>query len=370
MMNENENNSDNESEIENFGKREFNAIRQVLADLTIGKIPIAWMLPLLLTMHQERFAEADDEGNRIKTYFHPRILRVHPLAYHTSATKKTAHPDTQPVVNIMDHVEEDMQLRWRVLRRSYRSSSEEQRATNVSKYGVYRFLFFIHEHFIREPTNPYQNTVYTVSIWDREWDELIWHDVYPYGRKERRAAIHHFWTRATTNFLPEHLSASDLGRNTVNPEKIGTMRFNTTYHAYEDPNYRTPPPRETISFVLALAVYHVNEATYDDQVVMPKTDDYIWGQRTELIPRLIFCGLVICLESEHLPVDNPAVRQNFLGQVSVSKRLKWLREGLLYYIDQADWSPETLLALRLEWPLQHRTQKPKQILISGDVGET
>ncbi|KAK8005442.1 hypothetical protein PG990_011479 [Apiospora arundinis] len=337
---------------ETFDEGAFNIIKAVLKDLTIGRYPRVGHIPLLLKLHQERFAEAGEDGNRIHVYFHPSILKVNPLSDYTEAAQKVPYLLPQPEVNISEHVRQDLQLKWRVLRKTYRSASDEQPAASAARYGVYRFLFFIHAHPIRHPYYPYQqHAVYTISVWDREWDELIWHDAYPYERKERRAAIHQFWTQATTNFLPAHLSNSELGRNTVDPRQPGTMRFNTTYHAFEEPaGYPPPPPRDTLLFVLAMAVYHVNEATYDDQVVLPKTDEHIWGHRTELIPRLVFGGLMICLESEHLREDDAVAVRDFFYKVSVAESLEWLREGLRYYIDKAGWSPEIVRALRLEVP--------------------
>ncbi|KAK8073576.1 hypothetical protein PG994_004475 [Apiospora phragmitis] len=286
----------------------LNKLYSILHDLTIGRYPITDDLPLLLNLHQSRFALAEDD--RPMVYFHPTIIQVPHVKDYTSATK-------DPEVNIFEHAREDMQRKWRVLRKTYRSTSE-QPVFGTDRDGL---------------------------IWDRE---LIWHDVYPEGRKERRNAIHQFWTRATTNFLPDHLHSSEQGSNTIDTRQPERIRYKTVYHEWNpSPAYLPPPPRDTIFFVLATAMFHINEATYDDQVVMSKTWEYVAGHRTELIPRLVFCGLTICLESGFVPEDDIERQSQFLRKFGVSKRLVWLREGLQSCIGDADWPPEFLDALRL-----------------------
>lgn len=181
-----------------------------------------------------------------------------------------------------------------------------------------------------------------------KWDELIWHDVYPDGRSKRRTAIHRFWTQATTNFLPAYLCSDDMGRNTADPMRPGSIRYKTVYHTWEQPAPPLPPPsRDTVMFVLATAMFHMNEATYQDQVVMPKTWDHVTGHRAELIPRLVFCGLATCLESEHVPDGMLESQRRFLREFGVAKRLEWLRNGLRHHITQAGWPAQLSDALRL-----------------------
>ncbi|KAK8071150.1 hypothetical protein PG997_011353 [Apiospora hydei] len=327
-------------------RKQFNYVKRVLQDLTIGRYPIIDHLPLLLNLHQSRFVLADDD--RLMVYFHPSILPVLDAEDFPSGTPSAAPSDAdseRPVVNILDHAREDMQRKWRVLRKTYRSTSESEPV--LGEYGRYRFLFFIHTHRIEAPGYPYQKTVYTLSIWDREWEELIWHDVYPYGREDRRRAIYQFWTRAKTNFLPEYLRSGTMGGSVFNFKLPARIRYKTIYHTWDHHPSLPPPPRDTLMFVLATAMFHINEATYEDQVIMPKTWEYVTGHCSVLIPRLVFCGLMICLESEYLP-DNDIERQTrFLRLFGVSNKLVWMKKGLQFYIEEAGWPPEFSTALRL-----------------------
>ncbi|KAK8102594.1 hypothetical protein PG984_015740 [Apiospora sp. TS-2023a] len=319
-------------------RSQFNCVKSVLRDLTLGKRPRVDGLPVLLNLHQGRFVEADED--RVMVYFHPNII-------HVPSKEDQDSRDERAVVNILQQAKQDLKRKWTVLRKTYRAASDQQQVPST-EYGAYRFLFFIHSHRIDSSGYPEQNTVYTVSIWDREWDELIWHDVYPEGRKERRADIHRFWTHASTNFLPAILGSVRMGRNTTDKNGPGSIRYRTVYHTWEQPSPPLPPPpRDTVMFVLATAMFHMNEATYDDQVVMPKTWDHVTGHRPELIPRLVFCGLAICLESDYVPDDTLESQRRFLREFGVAKRLEWLRDGLKDYITQAGWPDELSDALRL-----------------------
>ncbi|KAK8040727.1 hypothetical protein PG991_000515 [Apiospora marii] len=322
-------------------RAQFNCVTSVLRDLTLGKRPRVDDLPTLLNLHQGRFVEAD--GNRVTVYFHPNII-------HVPSAEQQRSGNSQPVVvEILRQAKQDLRRKWFILRQTYRDMTEQQDPPDGVEYGACRFLFFIHSHRIDTNRFPFQNTVYTVSIWDRElkWDELIWHDVYPDGRNDRREAIHWFWTQATTNFLPAHLYAAPMGRNTTDPNRPGSIRYRTVYHTWEQPPQLPPPPRDTVMFVLATAMFHMNEATDQDQVVMPKTWGHVTGHRAELIPRLVFCGLAMCLESEHGPDGTPESQRRFLREFGVAKRLEWLRAGLRFHIHRAGWPAQHSDALRL-----------------------
>ncbi|KAK8024309.1 hypothetical protein PG993_012375 [Apiospora rasikravindrae] len=334
----------------NMDRKQFNYVKRVLQDLTVGRYPRVDHLPLLLNLHQNRFVLTDND--RLMVYFHPTVLPVPPAEARPTGASSAAPFDpgsgeqpSRPEVSILEHAQEDMQRQWRVLRETYRSTSESEPVPGVC--GRYRFLFFIHTHRIEAPGFPYQKTVYTLSIWDREWDELIWHDVYPFEREDRRRAIHQFWTRAKTNFLPEHLRSGKMGSNTIDPRLPERIRYKTVYHTWENHPSLPPPPRDTIMFVLATAMFHTNEATYKDQVVMRKEWEFVTGHRSELIPHLVFCGLMICLESKYLP-DNDIERQTqFLRLFGVSKKMTWMKEGLQSYITMSGWPVEFSTALRL-----------------------
>lgn len=139
---------------------QFNCVKSVLRDLTLGKRPRVDDLPTALKLHQDRFFEADDD--RVKGYFHPNIVHVPSLEDQESLNALPA------VVNISEQASQDLERKWFVLRKTYRTASHQKQVPGTGEYGVCRFFFFIHSHRINAPRFPHQRTVYTVSIWDRE----------------------------------------------------------------------------------------------------------------------------------------------------------------------------------------------------------
>ncbi|KAI1484603.1 hypothetical protein F5X96DRAFT_675466 [Biscogniauxia mediterranea] len=103
-------------------------------------------------------------------------------------------------------------------------------AREEGRYGRYRFVCFIHRHVM-----PYrraggaggaQTSVYTISIWDREWDELTWHDPYPPGRGVRRQQARRFWGSVRApGFPPPKAMGTGTGG------LLGRVRYRTAYHA-------------------------------------------------------------------------------------------------------------------------------------------
>lgn len=140
---------------------QFDSVKSVLRDLTLGKRPRVDDLPTLLNLHQGRFVEADD--NRVMVYFHPNVVHVPNLE-----EQKPGNQSQPAVVEILEQAKQDLKRRWFVLRKTYRAASDQQQTPDAVEYGTYRFLFFIHSHRIDTDRFPFQNTVYTVSIWDRE----------------------------------------------------------------------------------------------------------------------------------------------------------------------------------------------------------
>ncbi|KAI1636899.1 hypothetical protein F4809DRAFT_662029 [Biscogniauxia mediterranea] len=241
-------------------------LTSVLRALSRGTYPRAAALPAALNalncnrapLSSSSTSTASTSNNNTNNsapwaYFHP-LTTVEPLPPRDDPTDNNAERgrkrrkaprrgvrgDTQILLD--DAVLDDLRRAWRPVRQiEYVDGSGVSRgdgrrvsssggggAREEGRYGCYRFVCFIHRHVM-----PYrraggaggaqQTSVYTISIWDREWDELTWHDPYPPGRGVRRQQARRFWgTVRAPGFPPPKAEAGGL---------LGRVRYRTAYHA-------------------------------------------------------------------------------------------------------------------------------------------
>lgn len=179
--------------------------------------------------------------------------------------------------------------------------SEKERA-------CYRFLCFIHTHTLSLRPGS-RRAIYTISIWDREWDELTWHDTYWEGRAARRLNVRLFWRHAAD--MPGGGGLSFLNNNARNRRGGGDVggpgaafekkiRFRTPYHAASklgDALREYPNPRHTLWAVIGVAMHHMNRGAVDPHVgVVPDRLEFFGGCEGNLLPRLwthLFCLLLV-----------------------------------------------------------------------------
>ncbi|KAK7744386.1 hypothetical protein SLS62_010175 [Diatrype stigma] len=185
----------------------------------------------------------------------------------------------------------------------------------------YRYVCYIHEHKVSLRPGS-RRSVYTISVWDREWNELTWHDAYPVGRAARRAEARLFWDRAAAQpgfpLFPRAVvavsgmalggsggggGAGGVGGRDDNPRRTFVDRIRV-----RDRHYRAaerlgaamrdhPPPRFTLWSVMGIAMHHMNHAHDAPHAsIVPDYLEYFGGHQRELLPRLFAHLLSLCLQ--------------------------------------------------------------------------
>lgn len=254
----------------------------------------------------------------------------------------------------------------------------------------YRFLCFIHSHVLSLRPGS-RRGIYTISIWDREWEELTWHDTYAQGRGARRADARLFWRGAASSlgfpFLHLHLHTRSSGsrmrmRNIEedNPREAfeHRIRFRTVYHAASrlgDALREHPNPRHTLWAVMGVAMHHMNRGGEDPHVgVVPDRLEYFAAFERDLLPRLWAHLFLLCFgvkrgrggggggggnEDEDEDEDDEEEGE---GQGEGLEQQNRRREELVSFVKQF-WILE-----RLEW-MRAKTRKHLQGRLSReDVG--
>ncbi|KAL7621857.1 hypothetical protein AAE478_007357 [Parahypoxylon ruwenzoriense] len=179
-----------------------------------------------------------------------------------------------------------------------------------------RFLCFIHKHKINRKATT-QKGVHTISIWDREWDELTWHDTYHISRSSRRREIQRFWEFAEVTGFPS---------TTPREEFMERIRYRTVYHVaehIEDTLRNAIPPRHTLWAVCAAALHHMNNARDPHVSIVPDKLELFGGQARGLLPRLFAHLLWLCLDAR--PEWGRGEQERFVGQCRILDRLAWMR---------------------------------------------
>ncbi|KAH9907204.1 hypothetical protein F4778DRAFT_799538 [Xylariomycetidae sp. FL2044] len=154
----------------------------------------------------------------------------------------------------------------------------------------YRFFCFIHKHRI-DLKSSNQKAVYTISIWDREWDELTWHDTYPTHRHARRDEIRAYWaTVPTLSFRPlagAGAAALDGDGNGDRDAFLGRIRYRTVYRtcgAIEQTLRDCVAPRHTLWSVMAIGLHHANGAGDPQVGIVPDRIEVFGGTTAGLLP--------------------------------------------------------------------------------------
>ncbi len=361
---------------------EFDDIVVTLKTLSKGKYPRQDAVPTALNAYN------CGQPDKPWAYFHP-VTSLETLA--DGSWKEF------PLILLPDALLEDLGRPWKSIRFSenYNSSGESSQSNRKGDIGGgsssssgpsvwagagarYRFLCFIHEHKLSLRPNS-RRSVYTISIWDREWDELTWHDTYHVGRSARRLDARQFWrTVAIPGFAPLRAIAARASGMSPPPMRsrprsprdafLTRVRFRTVYHASErlaDAMRELPPPRHTLWSVMAVGLHHMNRGGDDPQAAaVPDTLEYFAGHGRDLLPRLFAHLLCLCLDTLGLD-DEPGpegegdegkARQQrdeeekgaFVRQFRVTEHLSWMRTQTRKHLeahlpwDTRDWVLEAL----------------------------
>ncbi|RYP75795.1 hypothetical protein DL769_003751 [Monosporascus sp. CRB-8-3] len=327
--------------IPQLSDEELGDIVAMLKALSKGKYPRKDALPTALNAYNCR----KQPRKKSWAYFHPiTSLEIR---------KTTGHWKEYPSVDLPEELVDDLldeREPWESIRRGedYAHASgtaeglREGAARNPSRY---RFLCFIHEH--RVPVGAGRRAVYTISVWDREWGELTWHDTYALGRRGRRDDVRRFWAAAAA-------TSPDFARVVGgNPRGGMLMRFRTVYHAGErvgDVLREAVPPRHTLWSVAAIGVHHMNRVGDPHASIVPDRLEYFGGCGRDLLPRLFASLLRLCLQEGARVEDAAGGRseesERFVRQFWITENLGWMRTGTRKILEA--WWPGEASAWVLE----------------------
>ncbi|RYP50864.1 hypothetical protein DL768_003699 [Monosporascus sp. mg162] len=211
---------------------ELDDIVAMLKALSKGKYPRKDALPTALNAYNCRKLP----WKKSWVYFH----RITSLEIRKTTGRWKEYPSIdlpeEPVDNLLNEREP-----WESLRRGEDYAHAPGTAEGLWQGAArnpsrYRFLCFTHEH--RVPVGAWWRAVYTISVWDREWGQLTWHD---------------------TGML---------------------MRFRSAYHAGErvgDVLREAVPPRYTLRSVAAIGVHHMNRVGDPHASIVPDRLEYFSG---------------------------------------------------------------------------------------------
>ncbi|KAI1473187.1 uncharacterized protein F4812DRAFT_465087 [Daldinia caldariorum] len=302
--------------------QDLNDIAAVLKALAKGTYPRLDALPTALNVYNCNRKLGDENKDLPWAFFHP--ITVIPPAKPGTSDSLPTYPVIQLDVNIL----EDLNKRWQPIRygKENDSNNSSQLSDAVSgPLGRFRFLCFIHKHRIDRKNNP-QKGVHTISIWDREWDELTWHDTYHVDREARRKDIKQFW---------KHTWSSGFFNGTYSQEEfMGRIRYRTVYHIcehIEDTLRGAVPPRHTIYAVMSVALFHMNNARDPQVSIVPDRLELFGGQYKGLLPRFFAHTLWLCLDAQ--PQWNRGRQVLFVKQFRIVERLRWMRLRAREYLE-------------------------------------
>ncbi|KAI3321165.1 hypothetical protein HD806DRAFT_546603 [Xylariaceae sp. AK1471] len=267
-------------------QQESDDLAAVIRSLAIGRAPRIGAVTTALNAYN--IVQTPVNGKRTWAYFHT-ITDISP------ADARLKFP---PRIALEDNVLNDLFTPWHSI------NPDPNQGGQSAKTASYRFICFIHKHRVGPRTGKYQN-IFTISIWDRELDEMTWHDVYPRGRRDRRAAIMHFWEIVETPACEfTHPRAAFLTK----------IRYRTAYHACERIEAATRvtiEPPATLFSIISIGLQHMNDGGQDRQVsIVPDKLEIFGGTATTLLPRWFARLLCLCL---HAP------RQNHEGEWDAAK---------------------------------------------------
>ena len=351
-----------------------NRITLVLKELAKGRHLPVNSLPIALRAYNH--SQFEDAG----TYFHPITS--------FAGGKK-------PIIRLSEALLADLNRSWESIHhgeihlckenlpprsgRRRRSSADRARAKREWKRRAgsggarYRFLCFIHEHTLSGPGGS-QRPVYTISIWDREWDEMTWHDMYGCeGRKERRKVAMDFWRTARVygpKPVPKRKLADRERWSAFRGDKgdeLRRRRFRTVYHTaewIEEALGEPVNPALTVSAVASIGIYHIDGAALDLQPsIVPDRLEYLNGHGPDLLPRLFARLVCVCLDRWRKSAEKEGRSRDeglgvFLEQFRIPVRLRWLRDAIQAHLKE--WLSEDDARLVREGLMQTQEQAQEE----------
>ncbi|KAI0887782.1 uncharacterized protein GGS22DRAFT_185161 [Annulohypoxylon maeteangense] len=281
----------------------------VLRALAKGSYPRLDSVPLALNAYNcNRKVDIDPWA-----YFHPV----------TVITPADVKMKGSPSIELDKDVIDDMAKPWNPIRHTGGQFNAAKRQFERGDWtpppgsARYRFLCFIHKHRINRKST-IQKGVHTVSIWDREWDELTWHDTYHVDRETRRREIERFWQCVRMPNL--------IDRGYTREQFMNRIRYRIVYdicERVENTLRDTVPPRNTLYAVIGAALQHMNNACDAQVSIVPDRLELFGAQGLSLVPRFFAHLLWLCLDAR--PDWTREQRVKFVKQFKILERLRWMR---------------------------------------------
>ncbi|KAI1077224.1 hypothetical protein F5B20DRAFT_583469 [Whalleya microplaca] len=294
--------------IPDFSNDEYNDITAVLRSLARGGYPRLDAVPTALNAYncnQTRGCHAESWA-----YFH-EVTTITPL---------DEEMRVEPSIVLPPVIADDFNKDWREIK-DRRNCGHEAPGWPIA-LASYRFLCFIHKHRI-DRRGSSQKGVHTISIWDRELEEMTWHDTYHHERKTRRDEIRRFWTHAE---LPDF---ADIYEN--REAFLQRIRYRTVYNAsqlLENVLREAVPPRNSLWAVMAIAIYHMNGMHDREVSIVPDRPEVFGGSKANLLPQFFAHLLRLCLEARPGPNWGCRASERFVAQLKILERLPWMRKGM------------------------------------------
>ncbi|KAI1481011.1 hypothetical protein F4774DRAFT_417912 [Daldinia eschscholtzii] len=315
---------DDDRNLPDLGNPELDDIAAVLKALARGTYPRLGALPIALNAYNCNRKLDDDEEDLPWAFFHP--ITVIPPAKSIPGDPLPQYPAIQLDYEIL----EDLSKQWRPIRYGREGGTNNNQPPDAfpDSFARYRFLCFIHKHRIDRKSSS-QKGMHTISIWDREWDELTWHDTYHVDRESRRKDIQQFW---------EHTDSLGFLNGTISRRQfVNRIRYRTVYHTcehIEDTLRGVVPPRHTIYAVMGVALFHMNNARDPQVSIVPDRLELFGGQHKRLLPRFFAHVLWLCLDAR--PEWSRAQQVRFVEQCRIVERLKWMKLRTREYLERHD----------------------------------
>ncbi|OTB03621.1 hypothetical protein M426DRAFT_12339 [Hypoxylon sp. CI-4A] len=317
--------------IPDLDDEELDSLTAVLKALARGGYPRFESVPLALNAYNCNQIPDGTGEERPWAYFHP-VTHITPMDVELRE---------YPEIDIDHQIAMDLQKPWKSIRGGDQINAEEGQdedaagshrrssaRTSNQPPAQYRFICFIHKHKINRRSS-FQKGVHTISIWDREWDELTWHDTYHINREERRREIKRFWFYAWTPGMLGTTTATTATPTTpLSRDEFITsrIRYRTVYHIAERVESTTRdavPPRHTLWAVMAAGLHHMNRARDPQVGVVPDRLEFFGGQGADLLPQLFVHLLLLCLEAR--PDWTRDEQEACVRQLRIPERLRWMR---------------------------------------------
>ncbi|KAI0835096.1 hypothetical protein F5Y06DRAFT_300036 [Hypoxylon sp. FL0890] len=306
---------DNPRNLPDLDDEEFASLTAVLKALARGGYPRLDSVPLALNAYNCNKSSNGKTDKEPWAHFHPITVIT------SEDAQRRVHPEIELDIAILEDLEKPWELlqarQVRTERGEWESRSEKDWTPRENK-ARYRFICFIHKHRIDRRSTT-QKGVYTISIWDREWEELTWHDTYHVNREVRRREIKRFWWEVSA---PGFIGALHGDREKF----MNRIRYRTVYHIcerIEDTTRAAVPPRHTLWAVMGAALFHMNNARDPQVSIVPDCLELFGAYAKGLLPRFFAHLLWLCLDAR--PTWTRIQQERYVKQFRILERLPWMK---------------------------------------------